>query len=575
MIGTFLRASGSSFRNRVVHRLRRLKQPRYLFSTLIGLAYFTWLIVGNMGGELKVDGSRIPIVGEIVLVALSVIVLVVLLGAWALPGSAAGVTFTEAEIQFLFPAPLTRSQLLLYKVTRSQPAILFGAVMVRIFLVRGGHFVGVWIALVVLDLYLLMAAFGRARLRQFGIGFPARIAIVAVLLAGSSFVTWQALHGIDGERVVTLLRAHQMSEAASIIGGAIFHGIAGALFFVPALFAKPAVANGLPDFLRSSAVLVAVGFVCFRVATRFDVSFEDASIEASKKKAEKLTRQRNWQKGQTVIFRRAPALFRLGENGPPEVAIIWKNMIAAGRITLPIVALVLGIIAIVVGLTAVGGTSEKAISAAASLSFALLVALVFAGPLMIRNDLRLEVDRLDVLRLLPLSGARLVATELVAPTAIVLVLQMGLLAAALVLNGMVLDHERWLKFALWTPALLVVAIPVNVVQLLFQNGIVVLLPAWARMTKDQSRGAEGIGRGILLMLGHMLFFVVGLLPAGLTFVVGFWLAGFIFEYGPAAGTIAAVPASMVLWMEILFMIRFLGAQFEELDVANDLEPWEE
>lgn len=574
MIGTFLYFSWLSFRNRIVHRVRRLRQPRYLLSTLLGLAYFAWLIFGNGNAAVKFNGQAIPIAAEGMLIALSVLVFIVLLGVWALPGSAAGVTFTETEIQFLFPAPLSRGDLLLYKITRSQPGILFGAIMVRLFIVRGGHFVGVWLALVAIDLYFLMVAFARARLRQWGIGFVSRLVIVAVLFIVAAAITVHSVTALDTHALAGAFEAHQFNEVATRIGQVFFHGAAGVIYFVPALFARPAVATSVAGFAESSVVLLLIGFVCFRVATRLDVSFEDASLAASKKKAESLSRQRKWQQGRSVAFRHTPPLFKLGESGPPEVAIVWKNLIAAGRITLPILGLVFAGIVVIMGFVAMKSGLADAMPAAAPISIIFLVVLSFAGPLMFRSDLRLEVDRLDLIRLLPISGTRMVAAQIVAPAIIILTLQVVLLAVALVSNASVVDHATWLKYALWAPAALLLAAPIDLVQLLFQNGIVILLPAWARMTKEQSRGAEGIGRAMLLALGHALFLVVGLLPAALVFALGFWLASFGFDYGPAAGTIAAVPACMILWVEIVLIIKFLGMQYEELDVANDLEPWE-
>ena len=52
-------------------------------------------------------------------------VLALMILAWALPSDSGGLQFSEAEIAFLFPAPLRRRDLLLYKIIRAQPQALF------------------------------------------------------------------------------------------------------------------------------------------------------------------------------------------------------------------------------------------------------------------------------------------------------------------------------------------------------------------------------------------------------------------------------------------------------------------
>ena len=49
--------------------------------------------------------------------------------AWALPADSGGLEFSETEIAFLFPAPLRRRDILLYKILRAQPQALFSALI--------------------------------------------------------------------------------------------------------------------------------------------------------------------------------------------------------------------------------------------------------------------------------------------------------------------------------------------------------------------------------------------------------------------------------------------------------------
>ena len=55
--------------------------------------------------------------------ALALFVIVLL--AWIIPHERAALTFTEAEVAFLFPAPVSRRTLIHFKLLRSQLRIFF------------------------------------------------------------------------------------------------------------------------------------------------------------------------------------------------------------------------------------------------------------------------------------------------------------------------------------------------------------------------------------------------------------------------------------------------------------------
>ena len=53
-------------------------------------------------------------------------------GGWVMPFSSSLLEFTRAETAFLFPAPLTRRQLVVYRLMRSQWAVLLGALIMAL-----------------------------------------------------------------------------------------------------------------------------------------------------------------------------------------------------------------------------------------------------------------------------------------------------------------------------------------------------------------------------------------------------------------------------------------------------------
>ncbi len=585
MVRAFIEFSLRSAKNRILQRLRRLRQPRYLMSLLFGLAYFGWLIFGqgrggprHGHGVFRFDGRTVNDLGGLDMLAFTVIAWVVMLFAWAFPSSTAGITFTEAEIQFLFPAPLRRWHLLLYRVIRSQPGLLFTSIIFSLFVFRSSRFVGIWIALIVLQIYLMMVAFARARLRLMGIGFLSRL--VAVLIAFGATVALVVQHfRMTGFRaVVDAFNAQQLPEAARLLREGLLYAPAGVMLWIPSLIVRPATSTTLTGMAAWIPVVFGMGLVFFVLASRIDVSFEDASIVKSQKKVKRLEEQRQQQTGRRVLMRSMPAPFKLRESGRPEIAILWKNLIAGGRMSLPIF---LGLTVAVLLLTAIlyfAAGPAAAIGVGSSFSLIALAVLTGVGPLIFRNDLRTDLEQVDVLKMLPVSGFRMVLAQIASPTVIVFSFQMLFLLLAISYGAVAFlvpaphpPFETWILWLSWVPAALILVVPVDLLQTMFQNAIVILLPGWASMTREQAKGIEGMGRGILLMLGHLLILALGLIPAALVFLIVFWLSSFLFGYGPASGTIAAIPASMLLSFELYLAVRFLGSQFEEIDIANDLQ----
>ncbi len=109
MIGTFALVTLQSFFNRIVSRLKRLRNPRYLIGAIAGLIYFYFVVFRRSGslhrGNARVAFARMGL-GDLGIDVVAVVVLLLALLAWAFPGDEGGIELSEAEIAFLFPAPL-------------------------------------------------------------------------------------------------------------------------------------------------------------------------------------------------------------------------------------------------------------------------------------------------------------------------------------------------------------------------------------------------------------------------------------------------------------------------------------
>ena len=122
MTPAFVYLVACSFRNRVKSRLKRLRQPRYLAGLVVGVLYLYLIFLrpGSRAGRPDMGAGFTQFPAEAMQAAMSVVLFLVVALAWLVPGKRGAIEFTRSEVQFLFTAPVTRRQLIHYKLLRGQ-----------------------------------------------------------------------------------------------------------------------------------------------------------------------------------------------------------------------------------------------------------------------------------------------------------------------------------------------------------------------------------------------------------------------------------------------------------------------
>lgn len=553
-----------NFKNRFVRSVQRLRQPRYVLGLLVAIVYF-WSILFRRAAVSDIRYLRSGGVNDVVVLVASVIVLLFLIGSWAMPGDEPGLIFTEAEIQFFFAGPVSRRQLLAYKVLRSQVQNVFTAIIFAFFAFRGSHFLGMWLALGVLNLYFTFVSFARARLKQSGIGWLWRLAAVAVVVTIIGMIATHQLQG-EANAIVQAFKGPHQQPMLNALTRIAWAPPLGSFLYLPALFGRTVYA---PAPFLSAALLVLFGLTCFFLTTQLDVSFEDASIVASQRALTRRARMRGMRSGRsTVAVHRFPPLFQLAERGRPEVAVFWKNLIGMTRIS-SVSVLLIGLPLAFVAAMSIFGRRHGIPDLLGIMGLMLAGAFVFLGPMAVRIDLRTDIVRLDIIKAFPLSAEALVAAELAAPLVVISAFEL----LTLLISVFSLQFGRHYFEFFSTPEFIVCAfvfiVPTIAIQLLIQNALVVLFPAWNMTTTSRDFGA--MGQRLLFLIGNIATLGVAFIPAAIVFVPSFWLAHRIMGGAPFGILLATIPAVAVLVGEIFVGHKFLSAQFEEIDMANDVE----
>lgn len=585
MIGALLYLQSRTFLNRQKLRLRRLKKPKYLIGAIVGGLYFYFYFFRFVFHAVRKPASTVHFPTEQVQLMEPLgagILLVIVLLAWIFPHGRAALTFTEAEINFLFPAPVSRRTLVQFKLLKSQISILFTTLLLTLFTGRlgsGGAWIrilGWWIILSTLNLHFLGSSFARSMLLEHGISNWKRRLYVLLFLAGFSVIVF-----LWAKQTIPTLNILDLRDVS--VAKEFFHEVARAgpvpwLLFPFQLVVRPFFATGAAEFLRVLWPALAVMLLHYVWVLRANVAFEEASVEVSQRLAErtKAVRAGNFQPRPTKS-KRSP--FPLAPTGPPAIALLWKNLIAAGQMFTMRFWI---IIAVTFGPLLIIGTRHHS-ELRLVLGYGCLLVLFWSlliGPQILRYDFRHDLPIADILKSFPMRGWQLVLGELLAPAVALTAIQWLLILGAAALLGegsaqieMRTDTDGFHMLSLpWRLSLglgIAIVVPLlDFVSLIIPNASVLLFPGWFQAGKDGPQGIEATGQRLIFMLGQLLVFVLSILPAAVAFAVIFFPLSYL-THRLIAVPIASVGAALALSVECTFAVVLLGKVFEKFDLSAE------
>ncbi|HYT05362.1 MAG TPA: putative ABC exporter domain-containing protein [Gemmatimonadales bacterium] len=575
MIGAALYLIRRSLVNATRRRVARLRQPKYLVGFVVGCLYVYWWIFRQRRstgfGAADSPGAE--------LLAVGLLALVVALN-WIFGKAETPFNFTLAETQYLFTAPLTRRQVIDFKLLRSQlPLFISAAVSALLFSagqlngLRLFRVVGLWLVYGTLQLHFAGVSLLRASLAQHGVTGLRRRMGTLLVLGGVLVLGWWSLR----RELPVLVAAFQRDPGAgyAALTSALHSGLLGVLAWPLEALVGPCLAVGPVAFASQLPAALLVLAVHYLWVVRSALAFEEASVEHAAKAARRIEALRRGRGalGPTIRTPRASGAIRLrlAPTGLPSVAILWKNAVGATRDSGPR-ALVLVTGLVIVGSVALarGSIEGLDILAVTLLAFG-GVALLF-GPLAVRFDLRQDLEMLDVLKSYPVRGRQVVAGEVAAPVTVI-----GLVVWGCLLGAFAASAGRQGRGAGLLPlgdrcAILIALLPATAavlyVLVVVQNAAVLLFPAWVSVGRDRAVGLEATGQRILLTAGSMVALLIALVPAIIVGGIGGAAAYAVGLREAWAVAVGAVVGSSVVAFEGALAVHLLGGVFDRLEPAD-------
>ena len=567
-----------SARNRIRVRLRRLREPRYLVGAIVGAAYLYFSIFLR-SRSLRPSGRRgrnAPAPFELTAAARvtgsalgGLAVFVFAFVAWILPMNSGVFAYSEAERAILFPAPVSRRQLIVHRLIRSQAGSLLASVIIAVFAPPASGngrlrvALAMWVLLVTWRVYSAGIALTRARFKSTEVsikrGARPTIAVVAAAFLivgggiGSSLQSWPA----------------SASDAIVHLSRAVENGLPHVVLWPFIAVLRPLFVASWSAFAGSFAASLLVLAMTVVWMLSNDAAFDLAVGEQSIVAVEPID-------AAAVVSPVERSGWTLATTGRVEVALFWKGAMQTLRTThfkwryLPPLAALLFAFGVSSATFMRAGEMRGPASLLTMLGGFVSVMAMLLGPQIMRGDLRSDFEHLDVLKTWPTSASQVIRGELVWPVAAVSAVVWAAALTAGIFSGAALPRVAFVDRWSVVVAALIAAPSMIAAQYAVQNTATILFPGWVQIGTQRARGIDAIGQRLILLaaivVSLLLFALPGAVGAAVLWIVFRRLVG-VFVFVPMA-----IVFSAIVLTEVLVVTELLGPAYERLDVMSIEKP---
>jgi len=603
MIGVLVRLQWMQLKGRVVRSIRLLRQPKYLVGFIVGAAWMgLWVVRPLLRSRFHIDsasanrfgGELLPVFHQFAALAVTIALPL----PWLLPWGKLGFPFRESELTMLLQAPLSRRQVLQYGLLKSEVGVLLSGFILPLFIGRGGlgtrllmgcgtwmlfefwHLNGRWRALFNLRQTEIPASLARTRRLALTIGLLGFYGVV--LFAVTPFLTQigAALGGRDFRQVTAALTTVTWPPLLSAV-------------LTPAWWlTAPMFAGGGTAFLFATAPVLLAILAQRELVLRSKARFEERALEHATKETAKKSPAQRFAKISSRARSKRP--FEIDRPGPPEVAIVWKNMMRVSRARWVRIAYVGSALLVGVAvLPALLRVHQVAYGVLAVIGAILMLMPPLLTGMTWNNDLRTELAHIDLVRTWPVSAPRLVLAEVLSPA--ILSFANAVFGAGLVLTslfgsrvrealtgqrsslvllpraGEFMGVDSGLATILLVLSFLPMAAATAFVSSGLQNLATLFVPAWMAHSADRSQGVAAFGQRMLVTFALGLALTLALIPgallvgaaAGIQWSLGIPWSAWAF---PLWGVLAAAPQLALGWL----IVQTAGRLWERLDPSQEI-----
>lgn len=554
-------------RGLVRRQVRRMKSLSGLFFIVVGtLLMFAWLASILFTPHMA---RGVPWEGELLRSTVQFGFLFFCVISFATALSIRGVYFPKQEVERLFSSPVTRSDLVRFRMQVDLARTLLGAAVLGVLTHRRMPvpiygFFGAFVSVLTLSIVRQMASllFGDAHgrigrfLAKHDLGFVRVVLGILAWLAIMLLIFGESLIGEVGG----FARGKSPKEIAEL---ALLNPVAQVVLAPFRPWAEMMTARTAGAFFGWTAACVVIGLGLYELTARLPIDFRELSLQTSEEIARRL---RNMRRGgrltggkisEAAAGRRVPWLFGTGAFG----AVAWIKtaaMLRKARGTLLVSVFVVGFVTVVLSFAMSDVTARDADKAAVvgSIMIAVLGMWYLSGGL--RFDFRADLDRMETIKSWPLGPARLFLATLLPETALIwVVLSVAIVTRALLLH-------------LFDPLILLVIglLPfLTLAWLAVDNAVFLLAPV--RFVPGQEGTLHHTGRALVMVFVRLLLFLASSVVVGVPAAAVYFLCAHLeLETWATTAAVTGVGVLMLVAVDAV-LVYFGGRMLRRFDVARD------
>jgi hypothetical protein len=562
-----------SIKNRIRVRLRRLREPKYLIGAIVGAAYLYFTIFARMWGRRastsRRAGRSVPPNVPLAAIAASgpalvgIALMIMMAAAWLFPSDSSLLEFTEPEIQFLFTAPVTRRQLLIHRLMRSQLPLLFAAIVPALLFPsalpgsRAKFAISIWIILMTMKVHFTGITLVRTSLTLQGADVRRRQWGALALMLGAV--------GIVGAAIARVFLAHPLtgiSDSIDRLGVVATAGVPHVILWPFMTLARPLFAAWPGPYLL--AVALALGVLALNIVwvLTSDAAFQEAAAQAEARRAAKKLRK-------MPVPRARATSWTLPPSGRVETVFLWKNVMQMLRETNIATAFRYGapFLGVAMAMSATMLRHNPGASALLGMLAAAAAAItILLGPQMARTDLRQDLLHLELLKTWPVRGSDVIRGEMLWPAALLTMIGWLAIGVAMVFWTAAFPPSMLVWRVSGALAAVFLAPALVSAQFTIHNAAAVVFPAWVPLGTSRPRGIDAMGQRLIMFVGVLVGLVAMMAPGvivGGVIGLAFWRL-----IGPAVLVPAAAVCAVIVLVEVLAVTEALGPVYERLDLSG-------
>jgi len=545
-------------RNRLLGLLRRMRQPKYLIGVVAIVAYVYLIFMRNPVLGKTANNAELR---QAVVTGFAVMGLVQVVTGWIMQGR--GIAFRESEVQFLFPRPFSRFQLLMFKWVVGLCGYVFSGLIAALIIGGGSaystlYFVAGFVLFqAVVSAHALLFGLCRSQFKTMARYIPGAALLVAIPVC--AVYAWESTGG-----------PQSLSEMLAFADTKPLSTLLAPLEFL----AAPIVTRSPAAFAQASVIpliVLALHLIAIRLG---NLPFEDEAITIAAKIQEvRRSGLRGLRSKKKLVLAKPGSPWKLSPVGQVWKALVWKNVISITRFSRQTIFRIVGIIFILAYVVSTRGGDFWGGEGATRIGVVLLILIAYIsllGPALLRVDLRIDIPHFDVLKSMPIRARSLIFGEVMGTVTVLWFVQVVVCVVAAIF----ITEEDGKVFTWDVKGPLLIAslcflLSLDFLLLTGENLLALWMPGFIRLGRGAKPSLDQMGPYIVGAFAKMLGLLVLSIPAALVGTgVGYLLtwAEFNVFHAVSAGVIAG---SIILAGAGFAAIHLSEGRYNRFDITSE------